>query len=97
MSTMPRSDSLAAVTVATFSWSAFFLSSSLVMSETARWASAACVACSTPRAMTIWFFHRGMVLTMVDWIFSAITALLFCTRRICGAVWMATWRVSSRS
>ena len=97
MSTMPRSDSLAAVTVATLSWSAFFLSRSLVISDTARCASAAWVACSTPRAITIWFFQRGMVLTTVDWIFSAITALEFCTRRICGAVWMATWRVSSRS
>jgi len=45
----------------------------------------ACMACwlwARPSASTIWFFHRGMVLTMVDCIFSAIMELLFCKSRI---------------
>ena len=62
--------------------SAFFFSSSLVMSVTARSACIACWLWARPSASTIWFFHRGMVLTMVDCIFSAIMELLFCKSRI---------------
>ena len=97
ISTIPRSDSLAVSTVAIFSFSAFLRRSSLVISLTSLWAAAACAECSTPRASTIWLFQSGIVLTSVDWIFSAIIVSFPCTRRICGAVCMAIVLVSSRS
>ena len=50
-----------------------------------------------PIAITIWLFHRGSVFMMTVWIFSVIIVSLFCTRRICGAIWIETMRVSSRS
>ena len=67
------------------------------MSVTARSACMACWLWARPRASTIWFFHRGMVFTMVDWIFSAIMVLLFCSRRIWGPICRLMLRVSSRS
>ena len=94
---MPRSASLALSVVAIFSFSAFLSSSSLVRSLTARWASMALCVCARPRASTIWLFHRGMVLFSEVWIFSAISWLLDWIRRICGAIWMETLRVNSRS
>jgi len=50
-----------------------------------------------PKASTIWFFHRGMVLTMVVWIFSAIMVSLDWISRIWGAVWMAMVLLSFKS
>ena len=97
MSTIPLSVSRAVSIVAIFSFCAFFFNSSLVISVTSLWAAAACAECSTPRASSIWLFHKGMVLTIVDCIFSAIRVSLLCTRRIWGAVWMAMVLVSSRS
>ena len=66
MSMMLRSDSLAVSMVLILRVSAFLRSSSLVMSVTCLWALAASVAWATPRAMTIWLFHSGMVLTKDD-------------------------------
>ena len=63
-------------------------------------ARSACIACwlwAMPSASTIWFFHSGIVFTMVVWIFSAIIVSLDWIRRICGPIWMDTLRVSSRS
>ena len=97
MSTMARSDSLAVSMVAIFSLSAFFFNSSLVISVTAFCASMACWLWLRPRASTIWLFHRGMVFTREDWIFSDIRVSLFWSRRIWGPIWMETIRVSSRS
>ena len=97
MSTTPRWDSLAVSMVPILRASAFFFSSSLVMSVTARSACMACWLWARPSASTIWFFHRGMVLTMVDWIFSAIMELLFCKSRIWGPICKLMVRVSSRS
>ena len=50
-----------------------------------------------PRASTIWLFHRGMVFTREDWIFSIIWVSLFCSRRVWGPICTDTMRVSSRS
>ncbi len=97
ISTMPRSDSRAVSTVAVFSISALRLSSSLVASVTSRWALAASFEWFSPTAITIWVFHRGIVFTSVDWIFSDMMVSLFCTSRICGAICRDTMRVSSRS
>ena len=83
--------------VAIFSFSAFWVRSLLVMSVTSASAFAAFAEFSRPSASTIWFFHRGMVLTIVDWIFSTIMVSLFWIMRICGPVCRATMRVSSRS
>ena len=66
MSTMPRSLSLAVSMVLIFSFSAFFRSRSFVRLETSRWAFTACSEWASPRASTIWLFHRGMVFTRVD-------------------------------
>ena len=81
-SVQPRSLSFATSTVAVWSASAFFLRSSFVMSVTAFSASIACFECASPREMSIWLFHSGIVFTMVDWIFSVIRASLFCTSLI---------------
>ena len=50
-----------------------------------------------PRASTIWLFHRGMVFTREDWIFSIISVSLFCKSRVWGPICTDTMRVSSRS
>ena len=97
ISTMPRSDSLAMSMVPCLSVAAFLRSSSLVASVTARSACMACWLWAMPRASTIWFFHSGIVLTMVVWIFSAIIVSFDWIRRICGPIWMETLRVSSKS
>ena len=97
ISTTPRSDSRAVSMVLIFSRSAFLRSSSLVMLETSRWAFTACSEWARPKASTIWLFHRGMVFTKVDWILSAISLSLFCTRRIWGLICTLTMRVSSKS
>ena len=97
MSTMPRSDSFAISIVPCLSVAAFFFSSSFVASVTARSACIACWLWAMPSASTIWFFHSGIVFTMVVWIFSAIIVSLDWIRRICGPIWMDTLRVSSRS
>src|SRR5699024_9944190 len=49
------------------------------------------------RESTIWLFHRGMVFTREDWIFSSIRVSLFWIRRVWGPIWMEIMRVSSRS
>ena len=67
------------------------------MLVTADWAAVACRECSSPRASTIWLFHRGMVFTREDWIFSSISASLFWIIRVWGPIWMEIIRVSSRS
>ena len=82
MSMMLRSASLAVATVPIFSISAFFFSSSLVALVTAVWAAVALRLFSRPRARTIWLFHRGMVLTREDWIFSSIRVSLFWISRV---------------
>ena len=97
MSTMPRSDSRATSTVEAFNSSAFLRRSSLVMSVTADWALSAASLLARPSASSIWLFHKGMVFTSVVWIFSIMSISLFCTRRICGAICMATVRDRSRS
>ena len=79
------------------SMSAFFFSSSLVMLVTALWAAVAWRECSRPRESTIWLFHRGMVFTREDWIFSSIRVSLFWISRVWGPIWMEIMRVSSRS
>ena len=67
------------------------------MSVTADWALSAASLLASPSASSIWLFHRGMVFTSVVWIFSIMSISLFCTRRICGAICMATVRDRSRS
>ena len=94
---MPLSDSFAVSTDARWRVSAFFFKSSLVRSVTCRCACAASVECAIPRARTIWLFQRGMVFTMVVWIFSIMVVSLFWIIRICGAVCMEMVLVSSRS
>ncbi len=84
-------------TVPIFSISAFLRSSSLVVLVTADWAAVALRLFSMPRASTIWLFHRGMVFTREDWIFSTISVSLFWSIRVWGPIWMDTIRVSSRS
>ena len=57
----------------------------------------ACWLWCSVRAMTIWLFQSGMVFTMEERIFSAMTESLDCIMRICGAICMEMVRVSSRS
>ena len=97
ISTMPRSLSLAISTLPVFSISEFFFSRSLVKSVTSRWAFMACWEWDMPRASTIWLFHRGMVFTMLVWIFSTMRVSLFWIMRIWGDIWMEIILVSSRS
>ena len=67
------------------------------MSFTSRWASMACWEWCSVSARVIWLFQSGMVFTMEERIFSAMTESLFCIMRICGDIWTDTMRVSSRS
>ena len=96
-STTPRSASFAVSMVPIFRRSALERSRSLVMSVTAFCALSASSACCMPSAMTIWLFHSGIVLAMVDWMRSASTLSLFCISRICGPICTDTMRVSFRS
>ena len=97
MSTMPRSLSRAVSMVAVLRASAFFFSSALVMSVTSRWAFAASLEWFKPMAMTIWLFHKGIVFTRVDCIFSDMAVSLLWISRIWGAICMEMVRVSSKS
>ena len=67
------------------------------MSVTSFWALAASVEWLKPMAMTIWLFHRGIVFTRVDCIFSDMAVSLFWISLICGAICMEMVLVSSRS
>ena len=97
ISAIPRSDSLAASIVPVLRMSAFLRSSSFGHVGDLSLCGYCLFGVGYTSASTIWLFQRGIVLMRVDWIFSTIIALLFCTRRICGAIWMEIIRVSSRS
>ena len=96
-STTPRSTSRPTFAEPVLSSSAFLVSSSLVVSVTCFCSSIAFCCRYRLMAMTIWFFHSGMVVSTDAWIFSTRFWSLLWMRRICGAVWMATMRVSLRS
>ncbi len=84
--------------VPSFKASAFFFSSSLVVSETARWASIASCEMGESQGDDHLALPKGdWLFTMVVWIFSAIRLSLFWIMRIWGAIWMEMFRVSSRS
>src|SRR5699024_8063627 len=96
-STMPRSVALAVSMVFCFRVSAFFFSRSLVSSVSFCWVFIAWSVWCMPRARIIWFFQSGMVVTMVVWIFSAMIEFDDWTILICGAIWIETILVRSRS
>ena len=96
-STTPRSTSRCTFAEPTLRSSAFLARRSLVVSVTSFCRSTAFCWRYRLMAMTIWFFHSGIVVSTEAWIFSTRFWSLLWMRRICGAVCTAIMRVSLRS